>query len=174
MKFKRIVPSSDGKLTAAVYFDDRNHIIYFHIEGTTDVPEIVAIKNSRYEEICDSIDRETGEKYPSFLKLAVECGVKIPLSQTFAFISRHEPTDEQHKLAALQGIKLDHVGDRDAFTINPHEFVDYDGVIVVHPAAALHLCALYTVGVFANGNRAAEGEKPQFFAKSLHLFDRRD
>lgn len=95
----------------------------------------------------------------------------------FAFISRHEPTDEQHKLAAKDGIELTHIGDTDAFSVGV-EFVDeagsFDGVVVVHPAAALRLCSQFEVGIFENGSRPGENDKPQFFAKSLHLFDLRD
>ena len=62
----------------------------------------------------------------------------------FAFISRHEPTAEQIKLAQLNGIELTHIGDADAFTVSAC-FVDnagsFDGVVVVHPAAALRLCS---------------------------------
>ena len=95
----------------------------------------------------------------------------------FAFISRHTPTDEQADLAQTQDVELVHVGDADAFSIGP-DFVDahgaFDGVAVVHPAAALRLAPSFLVGVFENGNRAAEGEKPQFFAKALHIYDLRD
>ncbi len=70
----------------------------------------------------------------------------------------------------------------DAFTIGP-AFVDeaalrldvvFEGVVVVHPAAALRFCSQFLVGVFENANRATEGEKPQFVAKALYVFDRRD
>ena len=95
----------------------------------------------------------------------------------FAFISRHLPTDGQIKLAADQGIDLIHVGDADAFTVSP-SWVDglgvFDGVAVVHPAAALLLCSSFLVGVFENSNRAPEGERPQFEASALHIYDLRD
>lgn len=103
--------------------------------------------------------------------------------QKFAFISRHVPTAEQIALAAERRIELVHVGDRDAFTVEASEFArrwneadgkyegEFSGVVVVHPAAALRLLTVNTaVGVFENGNRAAEGEKPQFFAKALHIY----
>lgn len=99
-----------------------------------------------------------------------------PLGETntrkFAFISRHTPTLEQHELAAAWGIELFPVGDRNAFYIDPAEFDGiYDGVIVVHPAAAIILKdAGWAVGVFENANIAPEGAPPQFMAVALHLF----
>ena len=97
--------------------------------------------------------------------------------QQFAFISRHTPTQSQHDLAAEQGIALTHIGDHDAFTVSPG-FVDnagpFEGVIVVHPAAALRLAPSFLVGVFENANRAPVGERPQFEATSLQVFDLRD
>lgn len=92
----------------------------------------------------------------------------------FAFISRHMPTDGQIAMAADQGIELVHVGDADAFTVSP-SFVAahgaFDGVVVVHPAAALRLAPSFLVGVFENANRAPVGEKPQFEAVSFHIFN---
>lgn len=95
----------------------------------------------------------------------------------FAFISRHEPTDEQVEMAAEQGIALHHIGDCDAFTVTPDFVVDevtpthFDGVVVVHPAAAMRLCNKFAIGVFENANRAEAGEKPRFGAKSFHVYD---
>lgn len=95
----------------------------------------------------------------------------------FAFISRHIPTDGQGQLAADKGIELVHVGDADAFTVDP-SFVDdhgaFEGVVVVHPAAALRLSGSFLVGVFENANRAPEGERPTFEAVALHLYDLRN
>lgn len=100
----------------------------------------------------------------------------------FAFITRHQPTAEQAALAADQGIALHPVGDTDAFTVD-NSFVHeagnrldliFEGVVVVHPAAAMRLCSEFMVGVFENANRAPEGEKSQFAAKALHVFDLRD
>ena len=95
----------------------------------------------------------------------------------FAFISRHTPTHEQISLAEQQGIELIHIGDADAFTVSS-SFVDeagaFDGVVVVHAAAALRLCSSFLVGVFKNGTRPGPDEKPQFFATELHVFDLRD
>jgi hypothetical protein len=91
----------------------------------------------------------------------------------FLFISRHEPTQRQHDLAAEKGIKIEWHGDADAFSVD-HSFVDhhgaYAGVIVVHPAAALRLAPHFYVGVFENANRAPENEKPQFEAAALHVY----
>jgi hypothetical protein len=97
--------------------------------------------------------------------------------QRFAFISRHEPTAKQVVLASEQAIDLIPIGDADAFTVAP-SFVDhqgaFEGVVVVHPAAALRLAGSFVVGVFENANRAPIGEKPQFEAVALHLYDLRD
>lgn len=100
--------------------------------------------------------------------------------QTYAFISQHTPTPEQHELAAEKGISLLCVGDADAFTVTPTsvylaiEATGFDGVVhgvvVVHPAAAMRLYKSFSVGVFENSKRVAEGEKPQFFAKALHIY----
>lgn len=94
----------------------------------------------------------------------------------FGFISRHQPTPEQHDLAARLDIELVTVGDHDAFTVQPYDFDSagvLDGVIVVHPAAALRLAPFYEIGVFENAARAAEGERPTFCAVGLHLYDLR-
>lgn len=95
----------------------------------------------------------------------------------FAFISRHTMTAQQISLAAEQGITLIHVGDADAFSVSPsfvYEHGAFEGVVVVHPAMALRLAGEFAVGVFENANRAPEGDKPQFEAKSLHIYDMRD
>lgn len=98
-----------------------------------------------------------------------------------AFISRHAPTPEQIALAEEQGFTLHHVGDADAFTVT-NRFVYgasarlglvLQGVVVVHPAAALRLCSEFLVGVFENSNRAPEGAQPQFSAKAMHVYDMR-
>lgn len=86
----------------------------------------------------------------------------------FAFISRHEPTAEQVALAAEQGITIHHIGDTDAFTVNPSFVYDaaerldvnFEGVVVVHPAAALRLCSEFFIGIFENANRAPKGAPP--------------
>lgn len=89
----------------------------------------------------------------------------------FAFISRHVPTQEQLEMARDHGIEMTHVGDRDAFAFKfDDELSGYDGFIVVHPVLALSLINRKTVGIFENGNRAPEGERPQFYPKALHLF----
>ncbi len=104
------------------------------------------------------------------------------MTTNFAFISRHQPTTDQVALAEEQGITLHHVGDADAFTVGNgfvHQKaadmdVTFEGVVVVHPAAALRLCSEFLVGVFENANRAAPGQPPQFAAKALHVYDMRD
>lgn len=100
------------------------------------------------------------------------CG-KPGLTKKFAFVTRHAATDDQIEMAIGMGIELVHVGDRDAFTLDPTEFAQpkYDGVIVVYPAAALR-CRVFglNVGIFNNVNRAAVGEKPQFKAESLFIY----
>lgn len=90
----------------------------------------------------------------------------------FAFISRHTPTNDQINLAAEQNIEIVHVGDRDAFNVMPDDIdiIQFDGVIVVHPAAAMRLKDHFEIGVYENANRAPEGEKPEFKAVALHLY----
>lgn len=91
-----------------------------------------------------------------------------------AFISRHTPTHRQHVLAAEQGYELLHIGDCDAFSVDPgfvHEKGAFEAVAVVHPAAALRLAPHFSVGVFENANRAAEGQPPKFEAVALHVYD---
>jgi len=97
----------------------------------------------------------------------------------FAFISRHTPTANQMVLAYNQDIVLVPVGDRDAFSVNVtdimgHENGPFDGVVVVHPAAAMRLCGSFLIGVFENANRAPEGEKPSFEAVDFYIYDNRD
>jgi hypothetical protein len=91
----------------------------------------------------------------------------------FAFISRHQPTAEQFALAEQNGIVLIPVGDMDAFTVNAADIGDFEGVVVVHPAAAMRLSSKYIIAVFENGTRPEEGGKPSFFAKDLHIYDMR-
>lgn len=100
----------------------------------------------------------------------------------FAFISRHAPTQGQINLAAAQGVTLITTGDMDAFTVRAtdiHNLGDdndtpFAGVVVVHPAAALRLCADFLVGIFENANRAEIGQPPKFEAVSFHIYDLRD
>lgn len=77
----------------------------------------------------------------------MNCG-GAPSGALLAF--SNTPTLEQHELAAAWGIELFPVGDRNAFYIDPAEFDGiYDGVIVVHPAAAIILKdAGWAVGVW--------------------------
>jgi hypothetical protein len=94
----------------------------------------------------------------------------------FAFISRHTPTPEQLALAKAECVELVPIGDHDAFEVGPslldgHPEGPFDGVVVVHPAAALRLCNDFLVGVFKNGTRPGPDQKPQFFAEELHIYD---
>jgi len=95
----------------------------------------------------------------------------------FAFVSRHQPTPEQFALSREKGIDLVPVGDLDAFTVEVHHILERlpeaEGVVVVHPAAAMRLSWYFLVGVFENANRAPEGAPPSFQAVALHLFNRR-
>jgi hypothetical protein len=89
----------------------------------------------------------------------------------FAFISRHAPNDQQKYLALQQDIELIHVGDRDGFNVSIDEFKEYNGAVVVHPAAALRLLAKgFDIGVFNNTNRAAVGEPPKFETTAFHIY----
>jgi hypothetical protein len=90
----------------------------------------------------------------------------------FAFISRHAPTQEQHELAAKKGVQLICVGDDDAFSIVPNVYQEYDGVVVVHPAAALSLIGSKPVGVFKNEHRLGPNENvPKFRAADFVVWD---
>lgn len=98
--------------------------------------------------------------------------------QKMAFISRHVPTPEQITLAAERGFELIHVGDVDAFApmawsiVDGHDAGPFQAVCCVHPWLALQLERQgFSVAVFENGNRAPEGEKPQFYAKALHVME---
>lgn len=95
----------------------------------------------------------------------------------FAFISRHQPTDSQHAMAAMQGHSLIYIGDTDAFSIDA-DFVrghgQFDGVVAVHPVAALRLAPQFVIGVFENTNRAPVGAPPKFEAVSFRIYGLRD
>ena len=85
----------------------------------------------------------------------------------FAFISRHQPTDRQVALAAEKGIRLTHVGDRDAFAMLPHvrelQEQGFVGVVVVHPLAALTAYRYgMHVGIFNGVNISPIGQPPKF------------
>lgn len=96
------------------------------------------------------------------------------------FVTRHTATAEQAELAAKYGYEIESVGDLDAFGHKEElssliERANECGgaIAVVHPALALRVRAgLWNgrVAIFENGNRAPEGEKPQFYAKELHFF----
>lgn len=103
------------------------------------------------------------------------------------FISRHRPADEQIAMAKNHGFDLIWVKDMDAFSASiADDILDKLkehgawAVACVHPVIAIEAMRLTrgvaptrtspTVGVFENENRAPEGEKPRFKAKSLRLF----
>lgn len=118
------------------------------------------------------------------------------MREQYAFISRHEPTWAQQKLAHAQGIDLVWIGDLDGFTVTAQAVIEaYDrrqseyrdtcgnddfqwgwptctGVVVVHAGAALRLLPHFNVGVFSNTNRAPEGEKPSYEAGALHIWQK--
>lgn len=82
-------------------------------------------------------------------------------------------TDEQRALALAAGVNLTEVGDANAFdALQILGLVGgYSGAVVVHPAAAIILRDnFYSVGVFENGLRANDGDKPTFFASQFHIF----
>ena len=93
----------------------------------------------------------------------------------FLFISRHEPSADQIRLAAEQGIELVFAGDLDAFAPNlGHMIAELDaklipgmefaaGVVAVHPLICIKAAQMsMKVGSFRNINRAPVGEKPMF------------
>ena len=93
----------------------------------------------------------------------------------FYFLSRHTATQEQVALANDLDIEIVQAADVDAFTWSARDFIrahpDADGVVCVHPMVALNASVSgLKVAIFENGTRAAEGEKPSFFAKKLHLW----
>lgn len=94
----------------------------------------------------------------------------------FAFISRHEITDRQRSMAAEQDVEIVPIGDADAFEVTP-DLVKasgkFDGVVVVHPAAAMRLASEYKIGVFENRLRVESGLPVVFEEKSFHIYDLR-
>jgi len=96
--------------------------------------------------------------------------------KNFAFISRHTPTAEQFRLCEEAGVNLLPIGDYDAFSViksNVLKNGSFEGVVVVHPAAAMRLAADFIVGVFENAQRQEEGGKMTFFPKRFHMYDLR-
>lgn len=94
------------------------------------------------------------------------------MSRSFAFVSRHTPTQSQIGMALEKGIELKHVGDRDAFAFSAAPLIadGFEGVVVVHPWAALQaFIGGLAVGVFNNANRAPLGMPPQFEATEFHV-----
>jgi hypothetical protein len=116
--------------------------------------------------------------------------------RTFGFLSRHKTTDQQKWIAEKQGINIVDLGDINAFHVDYRDvqqlWSDYcighdetktigeleswienglQGVIVVHPAAALNLITETTVGVWENEKRASSDGKPMLVPKHLHIYD---
>ena len=92
----------------------------------------------------------------------------------FAFISRHEITDRQQSMAAEQDVEIIPIGDVDAFEVTPDLVKaagEFDGVVVVHPAAAMRLASTYKIGVFENRLRVKSGLPVIFEEKSFHIYD---
>jgi hypothetical protein len=91
----------------------------------------------------------------------------------FAFISRHVPTEDQIQLADQLRIELVHVGDEDAFseTAAGDKDEEYEGVVVVNPAAALNYILKVPVGVFENAARPGVDGKPSFKAVSFRVWN---
>ena len=93
--------------------------------------------------------------------------------KTFAFISRHEPTELQKIMALENGVEIEFVGDANAFSGEElsEKCAGFCGAVVVHPAAAMHISRLgLEVGIFENGTRPSLGGKPEFFPKSFVVF----
>lgn len=96
--------------------------------------------------------------------------------KTLLFISRHAPTVEQYALAEAAGYALCPVGEVDAFDrdavnalLSAHKDAD---VCCVHPAIAVIARDRGRVLAFyENALRPAEGDKPAFYAKALHIYD---
>ncbi len=94
----------------------------------------------------------------------------------FAFISRHEITERQKEMAAEQDVEIIPIGDADAFAVTPDLVKtagQFDGVVVVHPAAAMRLAKEYKIGVFENRLRVEPGLPVIFEEKSFHVYDLR-
>lgn len=94
----------------------------------------------------------------------------------FAIISQQDITDKQRELAAEQNVEIIKIADIDVFSITPEFIVaigSFDGVIVVHPAAAMRLASVYKIGVFENRLRIEQGHPIIFEEKSFHIYDLR-
>ena len=104
----------------------------------------------------------------------------------YLFITRHQPSQDQIDLVEGQGDRLIWVGDCDVFDFNNikstllngysiaenkyPEINAWDiGIVGVHPMLAVYAAQQkMPFGVFENGNRSPEGEKPSFYAKAFH------
>lgn len=92
----------------------------------------------------------------------------------FAFVSRHEPTNQQRETAARMNVDLEWVGDKDGFALSAEDLYDlakYRGVIAVHAGMVAELMSRgFTVGVFQNVARPADGDRPSFEPGKLHVW----
>lgn len=98
--------------------------------------------------------------------------------EKFAFVSRHEPTPDQIRVAEEQGVELIHKGDVNAFgpgdPIVPWEISldSVQGIIAVHPLVAVRAYALgMKIGSFENLSRPGPDGKPQFSCGRLVVID---
>lgn len=95
----------------------------------------------------------------------------------FAIFSRYAPSPEQIALAKAKGVDLVSINQEfNGFTVSPSDvgaYGQFDGVVVVHPAAAMQLCEDYLIGVFQNRNDSAPGERRTLTATHFYIFDRR-
>jgi hypothetical protein len=95
----------------------------------------------------------------------------------FAIFSKYAPTPEQINLAKAKGADLVSINrEFDGFKITPADvkpFGSFDGVVVVHPAAAMQLCEEYLIGIFQNRNDAGPGERRALTATSFRIWDQR-
>ena len=103
------------------------------------------------------------------------------MRKTYWFVSRHEPTPDQHRLVQGNLVKVADINafDKDAVNelVRKASEQNIDGFIVVNPALALNIAAVAfereeftAIGVFENANRAPEGQTPTFQAQALHMW----
>jgi hypothetical protein len=88
-------------------------------------------------------------------------------------MSRHDITEDQHRLASEQNVQLVKIDDLDAYSVFPEdvaEYGDFDGVVVVNPAAAMRLHGTYDIGVFRAENRAEPGSQPDYRAVLFQVY----
>lgn len=95
----------------------------------------------------------------------------------FAIFSRYAPTPAQINLARAKDVELVSINSEyDGFSITPAQVAahgTFDGVVVVHPAAAMQLCDQYLIGIFQNRNDAGPGERRALTATKFSYWDKR-